>query len=92
MAGEECPLFTREPKAMLGRAFWPTGPPLGICPLVPEALITTEGFLPWLSVLVKSDPAFCAAALPVAAAAGLEGADIVPGEPFRSNLPCCTGA
>jgi len=26
------------------RPFWPTGPPLGIWPLAPEALMTTDVF------------------------------------------------
>jgi len=35
-----------EPKLMFGLDVWPTGPPLGMWPVVPEALIMTEGFLP----------------------------------------------
>lgn len=64
-----------------------------MCPLVPDALIMTDGFLPWLSVLVKSDELLLPAALPDwgFAAAGV-GADIVPAELFVSSLPCCTGA
>jgi len=38
--------FPTSPNAILGRGFWPTGPPFGICPVAPDALITTDGFLP----------------------------------------------
>lgn len=34
-----------EPKAIGGRPFCPTGPPFGMWPLAPEALMTTDGFL-----------------------------------------------
>lgn len=47
IAGEpDGPLM--EPKLMLGLVdCWVAGAPLGIWPEVPEALIMTEGFLPW---------------------------------------------
>ena len=35
-----------EPKLMGGLPLWFTGPPFGIWPVAPEALITTEGFRP----------------------------------------------
>ena len=36
-----------EPKLMGGLPFWPTtGPPFGVYPDAPEALMTTDGFLP----------------------------------------------
>lgn len=31
---------------MGGRLLWPTGPPFDVYPVAPDALITTEGFLP----------------------------------------------
>ncbi|KAK4996439.1 hypothetical protein LTR28_000184, partial [Elasticomyces elasticus] len=43
MAGEPCVFI--EPKLMFGRAFCPTGPPFGMFPLAPDAVMTTEGFL-----------------------------------------------
>ena len=36
-----------EPKLIGGRPLCPTGPPFGIWPLAPAALITTDGFRPW---------------------------------------------
>lgn len=45
MAGEAWDALI-EPKLMFGLELCPTGPPLGIWPVVPEALIMTEGFLP----------------------------------------------
>ena len=35
-----------EPKLIGGRVPWPTGPPFWVYPLVPEALMTTDVFLP----------------------------------------------
>lgn len=46
MAGEPLGPFM-EPKLMFGLELWGAGPPLGIWPVVPEALMMTEGFLPW---------------------------------------------
>jgi hypothetical protein len=46
MAGEPVGPFI-EPKLMFGLEDCVWGPPLGIWPVVPEALMITEGFLPW---------------------------------------------
>lgn len=84
-AGADWALLAIEPKLMLGLALCATGPPLAIWPVVPEALMTTEGFLPWLSDLEKSD-----VELPPWGAA--VEADMFSAEPVLSSLPCCTGA
>ena len=75
-----------------GREFCPTGPPFGICPLAPEAFITTEAFLPWSFLLT---PFVLLLALPDWAPTTGEVADMefFPlTEELLFSWPCWTGA